>query len=69
MYLGNFPQNARDTLGQITDIVRQEQYLDFLTNRRFRSTLLCHAGVELSRDVSSDRLQSFSCLSLKVIRR
>jgi len=40
--------------------VRQEQYIDFLTNRRFRRTMLCHADVPISRDVTSDRLEGSS---------
>ena len=57
MHLGNHPKGAREILGKINDIVRREQYLDFLTNRRFRSTILCHAGVQLSRTIRRDRLE------------
>lgn len=57
MFLGNHPKRVREILGQIKDIVRREQYLDFLTNRRFRSTILCHGGVQLSRAISRDRLE------------
>ncbi len=56
MHLGNQAQQAREILGQIDDIVRQEQYMDFLENRRFRRTILCHADVEISRKVSRERL-------------
>ncbi|MCH9685744.1 MAG: class I SAM-dependent methyltransferase [Deltaproteobacteria bacterium] len=39
-----------DTLGRISpDITRHEQYLDFVHNRQFRATLLCHAAVDLDR--------------------
>jgi len=58
MYLGNFSEQARNILGEITDIVRQEQYLDFLTNRRFRQTILCRAGVPIDRGITPDRLES-----------
>lgn len=51
MYLGNHAQQAREILGQVDDIVRQEQYMDFLNNRRFRRTVLCHAEIELSREL------------------
>ena len=57
MYLGNHAEQAREILVKVDDIVRQEQYFDFLTNRRFRSTLLCHAEVALSRNVTNDRLE------------
>jgi methyltransferase-like protein/2-polyprenyl-3-methyl-5-hydroxy-6-metoxy-1,4-benzoquinol methylase len=39
------------------DVVEQEQFLDFLTNRTFRCTLLCHAEVALNRSVTADRLK------------
>jgi len=42
MYLGNYSNAISTTLGQINDIIKAEQYLDFITNRHFRSTLLCH---------------------------
>lgn len=38
------------------DVVQTEQYLDFLRNRRFRQTLLCH------RDVALDRAPAPECL-------
>lgn len=34
----------------------QEQYLDFLRNRSFRGTLLCHATLELQRQIDPLRL-------------
>lgn len=39
--------------------VAREQYLDFLTCRRFRQTLLCRRTVRLDRDVRSERMQRF----------
>jgi methyltransferase-like protein len=39
---------ARRVLDQLEgDRVRREQYLDFVLNRTFRQTLLCHAGLPL----------------------
>jgi methyltransferase-like protein len=40
------------------DLVQTEQYLDFLRNRRFRQTLLCHKGVSLDRAPAPERLES-----------
>ena len=34
-----------------TEIVRREQYFDFLKNRRFRQTLVCHKNAEIKRKV------------------
>src|SRR5262249_32183836 len=48
---------ARQVLAQLAeDLIQREQYLDFLRNRTFRRTLLCHADVSLSRAVTPDRL-------------
>ena len=59
MYVGIYSETAREKLGQINDLVRQEQYLDFLTNRRFRATLLCHADAKLSRNILPEGLDEF----------
>ncbi|MBL9124281.1 MAG: class I SAM-dependent methyltransferase [Planctomycetaceae bacterium] len=40
-----------------TPLLRQEQYLDFLTNRMFRCTLACRAEVALERQITPDRLR------------
>lgn len=49
MYLGNFPEDARKQLSAITDIVQQEQYMDFINNRRFRYAVLARG--ERSGDI------------------
>lgn len=41
------------------DLVEREQYLDFLRNRTFRRTLLCHANVPLDRNPTPQRLTEF----------
>jgi methyltransferase-like protein/SAM-dependent methyltransferase len=45
------------------DVLQREQYLDFLSNRMFRQTLLCHAGVGLDREASPDRLAALRIAS------
>ncbi len=49
---------AAERLHQIgeRDIIAKEQYLDFLTGRKFRQTLLCHAEVTIDRQVRPERL-------------
>ncbi len=42
---------------EIQDIVRLEQYLDFMRNRTFRMTLLVQQGRDIRRKVDGDRLQ------------
>ena len=60
MYLGNMGKNVQESLGQITDIVRQEQYMDFVRNRRFRQTIFCHNDVKLNRKVDLGKIFEFS---------
>jgi SAM-dependent methyltransferase/methyltransferase-like protein len=40
------------------DLTR-DQYLDFITARAFRDTLLCHSEIELGRDIGADDLARF----------
>jgi SAM-dependent methyltransferase len=47
--LENLPADVQNTLRQLDDLIQLEQYLDFLHNRTFRRTLLCHAGIALDR--------------------
>jgi methyltransferase-like protein len=44
MLPGTLPEAARDEVAQIEDPLVREQYMDFLRCRRFRRTLLTHAG-------------------------
>ena len=58
MLLRNFPDKIRQTL-QPLPLLQQEQYMDFLRSRLFRSTLLCHEGVALERLVTVDKVPQF----------
>lgn len=62
MYLGNMPQKVAEKLQAVNDIVRTEQYMDFITNRRFRSSLLCHSSVKLNRAVSNEDVTKFNLM-------
>src|SRR5262249_46264760 len=66
MYTGNLRPQTAEKLAAIGDIVRQEQYMDFMYNRRFRSTLLCRAAVKLDRRLDSARFEQFYWRSLLV---
>jgi methyltransferase-like protein/2-polyprenyl-3-methyl-5-hydroxy-6-metoxy-1,4-benzoquinol methylase len=59
MYLGNYPEKVANKLNAIGDIVRTEQYMDFITNRRFRSSLLCHATKKLNRNLEQEAFKDF----------
>lgn len=53
----NFGDQVAKTLRRIgSDVQRSEQYIDFLTARRRRSSLLLHAGVALDRNLVGERL-------------
>lgn len=60
MLAGNFPKETSDTLQKMCkSIVDMEQYIDFIRNRMFRETLICHQDVTLKREVHSDVIKSF----------
>jgi len=53
----NFPPAVREVLTRLSrNVVEIEQYMDFLRNRAFRETLLCHANVAIDRAVSAERI-------------
>lgn len=51
------PETAQVLAPLQADVVRLEQYLDFLSNRSLRQTLLCHGGVPLRRQLGASRLR------------
>lgn len=57
MLASGFSASTAETLQRIgPDIIRAEQYMDFVRNRFFRQTLLCHANVQLTRQLSASAL-------------
>lgn len=60
MLASNLPPEIAKTLRQMAkSTVELEQYMDFLRNRAFRQTLLCHQGVRLGAKMTADRLAGF----------
>jgi methyltransferase-like protein/trans-aconitate methyltransferase len=52
-----FPPDVARTLERISpDLIHLEQYMDFVRNRQFRQTLLCHADLRPRRTLSPDVL-------------
>jgi methyltransferase-like protein/ubiquinone/menaquinone biosynthesis C-methylase UbiE len=50
MLTSHFPAEIAETLERISpDILHLEQYMDFVRNRQFRRTLLCHKSVKPKR--------------------
>ena len=57
MLASNFAPQVAETLRRVApDIIRMEQYMDFLRNRTFRQTLLVHADRTLRRDLNYQHL-------------
>ena len=60
MLTSNFTKQVADTLRQVSnDIIRTEQYMDFLRNRTFRQTLLCRKEVSLKRNLGPSDMKGF----------
>ena len=60
MLASGFPGTTAETLERISpDIVRAEQYMDFLRNRFFRQTLLCRAEHRPKRKLEGNDLRGF----------
>jgi methyltransferase-like protein len=57
MVVKNFAAPVAEALSRgIRDVIRMEQYMDFIRNRTFRSTLLCHRERQLDRNVDNARV-------------
>lgn len=59
MYLGNYHELAQSQLGELTTAVHQEQYMDFILNRRVRNTILSKAA-GVNRSITADKLKDFN---------
>jgi methyltransferase-like protein len=60
MPTSNFAPEVADTLRRISnDIIRTEQYMDFVRNRAFRQTLLCHKDAKLNRNLDWKSMTHF----------
>jgi methyltransferase-like protein/2-polyprenyl-3-methyl-5-hydroxy-6-metoxy-1,4-benzoquinol methylase len=58
MLLSRFSPQVAETVRSIaSDVIRQEQLMDFLSNRAFRQTLLMHVEQPLDRTVAPQRLK------------
>jgi methyltransferase-like protein len=65
MLLSNFPPQVAETLRRIgPDIVRIEQYMDFVRSRMFRQTLLVHQAVPVQRKLEAQVLKGFHVATL-----
>jgi SAM-dependent methyltransferase len=60
MQLEVLPAALQSTLQKMGDRLQREQYLDLLKERRFRQTLLCHAGRTLDHEPRPERLRGMA---------
>jgi protein-lysine methyltransferase-like protein/predicted methyltransferase family protein len=59
MLAREFPEEVRETLDRVApDLVRMEQYVDFVRNRQFRASLVCHADAKPSRALGPESVMS-----------
>ena len=64
MFAGRFGSEVERTLRLISaDLLHMEQYMDFLRNRMFRQTLLCHADVKLDHSLRPESLTAMRVAS------
>ena len=51
----NFSPEVAKTLNELGahDIIQMEQYMDYVRCRYFRTTLICHSGIRLNRNITS----------------
>ena len=61
MLTSDLDAEIRKTLENATkDIITREQYLDFLRNRTFRQSLICHNDTKIDRNVKPEPFKEFS---------
>lgn len=60
MHTGNLPPKVAKQLQEIEgDSVLQEQYMDFVTNRRFRDSIVTRANLEVDRNINPGKIYDF----------
>lgn len=69
MIVDNMPGQAAKTLKSLNlNLLATEQYMDFVRNRMFRSTLLCRAESELKRSIDPACLEPFHVTPLVALK-
>lgn len=64
MYTGHIPADVWTTLESVSsNLIQMEQYMDFLRNRTFRQTLLCHQDVSIDRTLHPSDLEMLHVIS------
>ena len=63
MFPSTLTEEAQGLIEAFDDLIEQEQYIDFIRNRNFRQTLLCHADRSLEREVALERFEHMAFYS------
>ena len=70
MMMVDIPEEAQKVFAQLKgNLAATEQYLDFLRNRTFRCTLLCHPGLPIDRDIKSFRVNGLTVVSQVILKQ
>jgi methyltransferase-like protein len=65
MIAENLPPQAAQTIKSLNlNLLATEQYMDFLRNRTFRSSLLCHQEAQLQRNLDAAQLDDMEATAL-----
>ena len=68
MFAHNLSEKVSSQVTKIPDIVRLNQYMDFIRNQRFRCTLLCHKNLVINRALKPEDVEKFYVSYLGNIR-
>ncbi len=64
MMVTNFTPQVQETLRKIApDIIRMEQYMDFVRNRTFRQTLFVHKSAAVTRGIDAQKIRGWHLAS------
>lgn len=56
----NFSKKTMDLIENYSDdVISTEQYLDYIMNRAFRRTLICHDNIQLNRSLDPAKIKNF----------
>lgn len=70
MIVDNMPDKAAQTIKSLNlNLIATEQYMDFLRNRMFRSSLLCHADSPVKRQIDPSIISSFQVSGLVSLKQ
>jgi methyltransferase-like protein len=64
MMMADIPDDAQEAFAQLKgNQIATEQYLDFLRNRTFRCSLLCHPELKFDRNIQPSRVRGLTAVS------